>query len=630
MKILLLHSDFIEWEPKKKALKSAEEVGKSSKRVKEALVILTAVETGDEKSPGEAVSKACSEIVKVSKEVKAKNIVLYPYAHLSSDLAKPDHAVKIMKRMEEELAKKKLKVIRAPFGWYKGFSIKVKGHPLSELSKEIRVGESGKSLKEEVPEALKKEDSLKSEWLIIEPSGKEYKISIKNGKLSGYNFSKDVNLAKLARYEMAKSRAVKEEPPHIKMMRNMELVDYESASDPGNFRYFPKGRLVKGLIEDWISQKTSEYGAMEVETPIFYDMDHPTLKKYLNRFPARQYSIQTPNKNVFLRFAACFGQFLMASESGISYRNLPLRLYEMTKYSFRVEQRGELAGLRRLRVFTMPDCHAFCKDIEQAKKEMLRRFELSREIHEGLGLSKKKDFEFAVRAVKDFYRDNKKYVKDLIKKYGKPALVELWDKQFFYFVMKYEWNFIDALDKAATLSTDQFDVDNSKTYEIKYTDSDNRKKYPMILHFSPGAVERIMYTLLEKAYIEKKAGKNPTLPLWLSPTQVRLCPVSDEFLMHSEKIADEIESQGIRVDIDDRSESVGRKIRDSEMEWVPYIIVIGEREKSGRLSVRFRETGKVRAMSSKSLVKEIKGKTSGFPYKRLPLPRLLTKRPAFV
>jgi threonyl-tRNA synthetase len=629
MKILLLHSDFIEWEPKKKALKSAEDVKKTSKRVKDTLVVLTAVESGDERHPGQAVSRTVSEIEKTSKEVKAKSIVLYPYAHLSSDLAKPDHAIKIMKSMEEAL-RKKHKVERAPFGWYKAFSIKVKGHPLSELSKEITLEPGKKGVKDEIPEALKKEESLKSEWFIIEPSGKEYKISIKDGKLSGYNFSKDVNLAKLARYEMVKSRAVKEEPPHIKMMRNMELVDYESASDSGNFKYFPKGRLVKGLIEDWITQKTADYGAMEVETPIFYDIEHPTLKKYLNRFPARQYSIQTSSKNIFLRFAACFGQFLMASESGISYRNLPLRLYEMTRYSFRVEQRGELAGLRRLRAFTMPDCHAFCKDIGQAKKEMLRRFDLSKDIHEGLGLTKKRDFEFAIRVVKDFYKDNKKYVKELIRKYGKPTLVEVWDKRFFYFVMKYEWNFIDALDKAATLSTDQFDVENSETYGIKYTDSDNKRKNPIILHFSPGAVERIMYTLLEKAYMERKAGKHPTFPLWLSPTQVRLCPVSDDFLKFSEKIADEIESQGVRVDVDDRSESVGRKIRDSEVEWVPYIIVIGEREKTGRLSVRLRETGKVRTMTTKALVKEIKDKTSGFPYRRLPLPRLLTERPAFV
>ena len=97
----------------------------------------------------------------------------------------------------------------------------------------------------------------------------------------------------------------------------------------------------------------------------------------------------------------------------------------MTKYSFRVEQRGELAGLRRLRTFTMPDCHSICKDVKQAKEEMLRRFELSKKIQEGFDL--REDLELAIRIVKDFYEENKDFVKELVKKWGKPALIELWE-----------------------------------------------------------------------------------------------------------------------------------------------------------------------------------------------------------
>ncbi|HDD72601.1 MAG TPA: threonine--tRNA ligase, partial [Candidatus Aenigmarchaeota archaeon] len=501
---------------------------------------------------------------------------------------------------------------------YKAFNLKCKGHPLSELSKQISAEKKVVKPSEEIPEALKKEKTLKSEWYILEPNGKVNRIELKDGKITGFDFSNYKKLEKLTRYEMAKDRTVKEEPPHIKLMRKLELVDYEPGSDPGNFRYYPKGRLIKSLIEEWITRKIIEYGAMEVETPVMYDIEHPTLRKYLNRFPARQYFIETPNKKVFLRFAACFGQFLMAHNMGISYRDLPMRLYEMTRYSFRVEQRGELAGLRRLRAFTMPDCHALCKDIEQAKEEMFRRFDLSKVIHEGLGLTIRNDFEFAIRVVKDFYEENKEYVHELVRRWGKPALVEVWEKKFFYFILKYEWNFVDALEKAATLSTDQFDVENAQTYDITYTDSDNTKKHPIILHFSPGAVERIMYALLEKAFMEQREGKNPVLPLWLCPTQVRICPVSDALLDYSEKIADRIEMEGIRVDVDDRAESIPRKIRDSETEWIPYTVVIGEKEKkSGKLAVRFRETGKVKDMTPEELIREIKGRIKDYPYKKL-------------
>lgn len=621
MKILCLHSDYIKVKPTKKALKDADEIKKKVLESKESLVVFTAVEESDEKNPKEVVESCKKEIEDVYNQVKAKEILIYPYVHLTKNPSSPSFAKKILQEVFEGLSKN-YKVKKAPFGWYKSFEIKVKGHPLAELSREIKG--------EKVPEALEKEKKLKSEWIVLEPNGKESKLVIKNGKISGFDLSKYPRFEKMVLYEISKNRTVDKEPPHIKLMRKMEIADYEEASDPGNFKFFPKGRLMKSLIEEWVNNEMVKSGAMEVETPIMYDYEHPALKNYLDRFPARQYTIKTPNKRVFLRFAACFGQFLILHKANISYKNLPLSLYELTKYSFRVEQRGELAGLRRLRTFTMPDCHAICKDLEQAKKEMLRRFDIAKKIQTGFELDD--SLELAIRIVKDFYEENKDFVKELVKKWGRPALLELWDKKFFYFVFKYEWNFVDALGKAACLTTDQIDVENSKRYEIKFTDKDNKEKYPLILHLSPsGAIERVMYALLEKAYMESQEKKNQTFPLWLSPTQVRLCPVNDSFVPYCKKISKEIEKKNIRVDIDDRAESVQRKIRDAEVEWVPFIVVVGEKEKNeGTLAVRFRKTGEVKIMKLEELVAMIKDKTKEYPFKPLPLPKLLSKRPKFV
>ena len=617
MKILLIHSDFLEFEPKEKAIKLAEE-SSGKKRVEECLVVFMAVERGDENNPEQAVNNLVNEVKNVAKEVRAGRIVLYPYVHLTSDPGSPETALKIM-RDSEKLLKENFEVIRAPFGWYKAFTIKCKGHPLSELSREIKA---------EVPEALKKEEKLKSEWFILDTKGKMNKIELKDGRVLDFDFTKYKNLEKMVKYEMMKSRVVEKEPPHIKLMKKLELVDYEDASDPGNFRYMPKGQLIKSLIEDFVTQKTIEYGAMEVETPIMYDYEHPSLKNYLGRFPARQYTVQTPNKRVFLRFSACFGGFLIAKDAMISYRNLPLRIYELAD-SYRVEQRGELAGLRRLRKFTMPDCHALCKDMKQAKEEMLKRFELAEEVMKGFNLSRE-DLGFAIRVVKDFYEENKDFLLSLVKKWGRPSLIEIWDKKFFYFVLKHEWNFIDALDKAACLTTDQIDVENAERYGIKFMDSDNKKKYPIILHLSPsGAIERIIYALLEKAYM--KDPKHATFPLWLSPVQIRLCPVNDSFIKESEKIADKLEKEEIRVEVDDRTESVQKKIRDAEIEWVPLIVVIGKKEKkTKKYATRFRESGKVEKMELKKLIKYVKDRTKAYPFKPLTLPRLLTKRPVFI
>jgi len=621
MKILLIHSDFIEWEPKTKAIKDAEEVEKKKNKVEEALVVFSSVEKQDEKNPKQVAENAVKEIISVFDQVKAKNIVIYPFVHLSSNPSSPSIALQVLNDVEKRLKEKNLSVKRAPFGWYKEFDLKCKGHPLAELSKEISA--------EKREEPVEKEP--KSEWFIVEPDGKMSKIEIKNGKIWGYDFSKYKNLEKFALYEMAKSRIVKEEPPHIKLMRRLQLVDYEEGSDPGNLRFLPNGRLVKSLLEEWVTRNVIEYGGMEVETPIMYDYSHPSMKSYVERFPARQYTIETPNKRVFLRFAACFGQFLLAHDTNISYKDLPLRLYELTRYSFRVEQRGELAGLRRLRAFTMPDCHTFCKDLTQAKEEMLKRFDLALKIQSGFGLGRD-ELELGIRIVKDFYHENKDYVIKFVKKWGKPALLEMWDERFFYFVFKYELNFVDALEKAAALTTDQIDVENAERYKITYMDSDNKKKYPLILHLSPsGSIERVMYALLEKAYMEQKAGKNPILPLWLCPVQVRLCPVSENFLKFSENVMKEIESNNIRVDIDDRAESVQRKIRDAEVEWIPYIVVIGEKEeKTGKLAVRFRKTGEVKKMDINEIVEMIKKETKEKPFKPLSIPKYLTKRPVFI
>jgi len=475
-----------------------------------------------------------------------------------------------------------------------------------------------------VSEALKNEEKLRSQWYILDLDGKLSKID-------EFDFKNYDNLRKFAGYEVQKDRTVKSEPPHVTLMKALELVDYEPASDPGNMRYYPKGRMIKALLEDYVTSKVADYGGMEVETPIMYNINHPTLANYLNRFPARQYNIESDDDKYFLRFAACFGQFLMSHDAVISYKNLPMKLYELTRYSFRREQKGELTGLRRLRSFTMPDVHAFCRDINQAKEEFLIRFKFSADVLEGIGILNS-DYELGVRVTEDFYNNNKDFVHNLVKTHGKPALVEMWRERFFYFILKWERNFVDNLDKASALATDQIDVENGERYDIKYMDEDGTPKHPLILHCSPsGAIERDIYALLEKAAFDMKAGKRPTMPLWLAPTQVRVIPVSQDFHEAADKLAEGITASKIRVDVDNREESVGKKIRDAEKEWIPYIIVIGEKETGQvKVPVRIREDGKMLKMSPLELITEIKTKTEGKPWRPLPLPKHIQDRPKFV
>jgi len=631
MRILQLHSDFIEYKPIKKEIKLAEESEKKKKKFEEIVVLFTAIEDGDNK---EVVKEALNEIKSSLEVIKANKIFIYPYAHLSQKLAKPSLALKLIKEMEFYAKKIGLETHRAPFGWNKKFHIQIKGHPLAEQAKVfLPCKMQGRKYKEErISEAVKKEEKIKSKWFVIDTNAKLIPIEMKNNEVIGnFDFSKHENLKKFAMYEIAKSRVLHQMPPHVKLMKELEIADFESGSDPGNLRYYPKGRMIKSLLEQFVTKKVIEYGAMEVETPIMYDLEHPTLSDYMNRFPARQYIVKSDEKEFFLRFSACFGQFLMLTTATISYKQLPIKLYELTRYSFRREKSGELSGLRRLRAFTMPDVHAFCKDLDQAKKEFIIRYKLCCDVLKESGLDID-DYELALRFTRDFYENNKDFIKSFIKIHGKPVLVEMWDERIFYFILKYELNFVDALSKASALSTDQIDIENAKRYGITFIDENSKKQYPLILHCSPsGAIERVIYALLEKAYMDEKRGKIPMLPVWLSPTQVRIVPVSEKHLKYSKELAEKIEKQNIRVDVDDRNLTVPKKIRSSELEWVPYTIVVGNKEiKSKTFPIRIRKSGKVEKMKIDIFIKKIKKEIENKPFIKLSLSEFLTKRPKFV
>jgi threonyl-tRNA synthetase len=641
MRFLQLHSDFIEYEPIVKENKefAEENVSKSKVRLEDLVVTLVAIEEGDNEK---LAMLAVNVIKKYMDTVKSRNLIIYPYSHLSSNLASPIVAFELLKSIER-IAKESIEhVHRAPFGWTKALTINVKGHPLAENFKVITELDSSSNLhpigsdstgvpsdtradhEEKISSAIRAEERLQSQWYVLQPDGE----MIPSDK---YKFRREEeNLRLLANYEIAKRRSSDEAPPHVRLMKKMAIADYEPASDVGNIRFYPKGRLMKSLIEQYITRQVMEYGGMEVETPLMYDSKHPAMESYFNRFPARQYNIITDNnKQFFLRFAACFGQFLMAKDFQISYKHLPLRLYELTRYSFRREKSGELVGLRRLRAFSMPDCHALCKNMDQAKEEFLKRFRLSVRVIEALGLSTTDDVEMAIRFTEDFYKENVAFVNELVKMFGRPVLVELWKDRFFYFTLKWEFNYIDNLGKASALSTDQIDVENGQRYQIEFIDEDGSKKNPIILHNSPsGAVERVIYALLEKCAKISKLGSKPSLPLWINHTQVRIIPVGEHHIPFCEKMATYLSNRQIRADIDDRQESVSKKIRESEIEWIRYTLVIGDKETNEEgLTVRDRIEGTHRKVTLEDLANEIQVQTKDKPYLPLNLPRNLSQRP---
>jgi threonyl-tRNA synthetase len=621
MRILTIHADYIEVEPKKKAIKDAEKLeSEGPKRYEEVLVVFTAVEEGDED-----VELTSSRLVKetsgIAEQVKTKKVLLYPLVHLTSKPSSPAVAKKVIQKSEGKLKEMGFDTSHSPFGWYKGYTLKCKGHPLSELSREIH-GPGSVDVKavevEEVSKSLRDENALKSRFYIMDLEGNLHDVD-------KFDYKGHENLKKFATYETKKVRAYEKEPPHIRLMKEQDLIDYEPGSDPGNFRIMPKGRLMKKILDRMITDWCVNHGSIEVETPLMYDFEHPTLKKYLNRFPARQYVVLSEDKKLFLRFAACFGQFLFAHDLVMSYKQMPLKMFELTRYSFRREQSGELAGLKRLRAFTMPDMHTFAADMEQAKEEFELQYDMGLEWNKELGL----DTEVGFRIQDDFFKENKDWYVNMVRKGGKPILVEMFKERYAYFITKFEFNFVDSMDKASALTTVQIDVENADTYDINFVDSDGSKKRPLILHASiSGSTERVIYALLEKQAMDMAAGKKAMFPTWLSPTQIRLIPVGETHKEFAKGLLDQFDSHDVRADFDDRDEPLGKKIRDAQKEWIPYIAVIGDKEvQSKKLSVTIRENGDKKDMSLEELAKTVEKANEGRPFEKLSLPQELSKRP---
>jgi threonyl-tRNA synthetase len=604
MRLLLLHVDYIEYKTTK-ATKYAEDLEglRNEARMEEALAVFIAAERADAVNADEVALEASKVIQDVATKVATKRVLLYPYAHLSSELASPEIALAILQKIESFLVD--YEVLRAPFGWYKSFSLKCKGHPLAELSRSIKA------------EAKPEKKKIDREFHVIEPDGK---LTPANAFHSADSEFQDILQYELGQYV---TRSAESELPHIRLMKEKELVEYEPLSDVGHLKWLPKGKLIRDLLIDYTYLLSVSYGAMPVETPVMYDLSSTAVSEHASKFGERQYRLKAGSRDMMLRFAACFGMFSMMHQMHLTAKDLPLKLYELSTYSFRYEQRGEVTGLKRQRAFTMPDMHTACKDMSEAKQFFLEQLRLG--FKSGLDLAVK--YEPIFRSTKTFYEENKMWVQQMVREFQRPFLLELLSERAHYWVCKCDLAALDSSRKPIECPTVQIDVESAERFDIKYYD-ETGERWPIILHTSPtGGIERVLGAILEAQALERI----PSLPVWLAPTQVRIIPISEKYLKYAEEVLGEVQKAKVRVDIDDRDESVSKKVAAAGKEWAPYIVVIGEKEqKEKSLAVTERLTGTKQSMSVNELIDQVRQNTNQMPYRPLTLPQMLSKRPKFV
>lgn len=609
----MIHSDYLRYKTRSKT-KIAEDIDdeKRDAGVNDALVAFMAVEKEDEENPEIIIKKAVNEILNVQNKVNAENIVVYPYAHLSSSLSNPDVAQSILKGIEAELTDNNEAVMRVPFGWYKSFELSCKGHPLSELSRTI-------TTEADEEEDEEKEESEASKFYILEEDGTQYDAD-------EYNYQ-NKTLKQLVNHEQGLSHEDSgKQPPHVKLMKEKELASNEPSADVGHIRWYPKGKLVKDLLGDYVYNLVTERGAMPVDTPVMYDLADPAIREHAAKFGERQYRLKTKHKELMLRFACCFGAFRIMADSFLTWKNMPVGIYELSQLSFRFERQGEVVGLKRLRAFTMPDFHSVCLDDNHAKEVFESQVDMCAQTEEDLNVH----YEVAFRVTEDFYAENEDWVKKVVKQnIKKPVLLEVIPKMKHYWNAKVDFAAIDDLGRPIENPTVQMDIQSARRFGITYLDENEEQQYPTILHCSPtGSLERVICSLLEKTSTDK--GNKPSLPLWLSPTQVRIIPVTDNHIEYAEDVYCKLRKLNVRVDVDDTAERLGKKIRNAGKEWIPYTIVVGDNEvKNNSITANRREDDTKEEVTIEQLADEIHTKTEGMPYRPLPLPYKVSKRVKF-
>ena len=612
MRALYIHADSMEFQSKKQT-PVAEDIPESmhNGNVKEVLVVFITVEKNDEGKTENVATEATADIIETAKKVGAERIMLYPYAHLSSDLAKPKASIEILKRMEEIIKESGAEVSRAPFGWYKAFDIKCKGHPLSELSRDFKGKESKPVTKGE------------ETFFVLMPDGTEVQIKdFKNGT--------DCMMEMIAKEALKKDNSPqKGEPEYLRLCRKFG-IQWESMSDAGHMALISPGALMFDLISDYSTDIVNDVGlpVYMVKGTNMFSTDEPAVKEHAELFGDRLYSIDTGKKTFILRYAACHQQFAMMRNWNISYKQLPFGAFEVAD-SYRLEQSGETMLCFRTRRLNMPDLHVVCKDEVDARVNFkILDDRIYKEI-ENLG----REYDMLVNlSSKKAYEENKQMLVELCQLHKRPALIHFYPEGInYYWTVNIEYHMMDQMKRAREIGTVQIDIGNAKRFGITYADEKAEKAYPVILHSAViGTIERYLYTLLDTAVGIEKTGVPGYLPVWITPEQIRLMPVSDAHITAAMEMARSLEKRRIRVTVDDTDSTVGKKVRNSKQDWCSYAAVVGDQEvDTGKLKVYIRTENKDVEMTVTELGDRVKKDIEGYPFRKLYMPTKLSQRVGF-
>lgn len=399
---------------------------------------------------------------------------------------------------------------------------------------------------------------------------------------------------------------------HRKIGKEMELFMFSERVGKGLPIWLPKGTELRLRLQDMLRKIQKRFGYQEVITPHIGSKNlYITSGHYAHYGKDSFQPIRTPEEDeeYMLKPMNCPHHCEVFSWKPRSYKDLPLRIAEFGTV-YRYEKSGELHGLTRVRSFTQDDAHIFCRP-DQVKGEFLRVMDIIQTVFK---IFQFEDFEaqISLRDPKDtekyigsdeVWEESETAIKEACKEKGLDAKIAYGEAAFYG--PKLDFMVKDAIGRRWQLGTIQVDYNLPQRFKLEYTAEDNTKQTPVMIHRAPfGSLERFCAVL-----IEHTAGH---FPLWLTPDQVAILPISEKYNDYAKRVSKYLDEQGIRATIDDRNEKIGRKIRDNEIKRVPYMVIVGEKEAAdGLVSMRCQGGGEQATMRMDEFAKRVNDEVAG-------------------
>lgn len=398
---------------------------------------------------------------------------------------------------------------------------------------------------------------------------------------------------------------------HRKIGKEMELFMFSDRVGKGMPIWLPKGTELRLRLQDMLRKIQKRFGYQEVMCPVLGGKNlYVTSGHYAHYSKDAFRPITTPEEGeeYMLKPMNCPHHCEVFAWKPRSYKDLPLRISEFGNV-YRYEKSGELHGLTRVRAFTQDDAHIFCRP-DQVKNEFLRVMDIIQAV---LKIFDFKNFEAQISlrdpnnkekyiGSDEAWHEAEQAIIDACKEKGLTAKTELGEAAFYG--PKLDFMIKDAIGRRWQLGTIQVDYNLPQRFKLEYTDEDNQKKTPVMIHRAPfGSLERFTAVL-----IEHTAGH---FPLWLTPDQVAILPISEKYNDYAREVARFFDNNGVRATIDDRNEKIGRKIRDNELKRVPYMVIVGEKESAeGLVSMRKQGGGEQATMTQQEFVDRVNGEVA--------------------